>query len=308
MARRRKQSDFEHLASIAPWWVYLFLAALFFIGLHLYAGSTSMPANPAADLFRNMSIGVARGAEVIVPLLFVLAAGVSALRRRRGDSAREPSEADDSRRHGRVAHSPDRDLYETWKEVSQSPAPAVDTTRWSKDLLSALEWKRFELLCAGYFETLGFKAVTARKGADGGIDIHLYADGSDKPGIVVQCKAWKTYKVGVKEIRELLGVMTASQVTEGIFVTTSEYTSEAKQFATGNNIHLIDGQDLLDKFFATSSEHQTSLLQLATSGDFTTPTCPSCGIKMVQRMASKTGEPFWGCVSFPRCRVTFSTQ
>jgi hypothetical protein len=35
------------------------------------------------------------------------------------------------------------------------------------------------------------------------------------------------------------------------------------------------------------------------------PSCPKCGLSMVQRVATNgahKGEPFWGCVNFPRCR------
>jgi restriction system protein len=156
-----------------------------------------------------------------------------------------------------------------------------------------------------YFETLGFRSKVARKGADGGVDIHLYAAGSNTPGILVQCKAWKAYPVGIKPIRELLGVMTAARVAEGVFITTGEYTSEARQFAAQNNIHLIDGGDFLRKIQAVPADCQRSLLEIATAGDFTTPTCPSCGIKMVNRVAQKSGERFWGCTGYPRCRRTF---
>jgi len=37
----------------------------------------------------------------------------------------------------------------------------------------------------------------------------------------------------------------------------------------------------------------------------TQPTCPKCGVPMVQRVASKgenKGKQFWGCPNFPRCR------
>ncbi|MDP5239652.1 topoisomerase DNA-binding C4 zinc finger domain-containing protein [Uliginosibacterium sp. 31-16] len=41
-------------------------------------------------------------------------------------------------------------------------------------------------------------------------------------------------------------------------------------------------------------------MELATEGDWTTPTCGHCGIKMVAR-EGKSGS-FWGCRNFPRCR------
>ncbi|MFV0600504.1 MAG: topoisomerase DNA-binding C4 zinc finger domain-containing protein [Brachymonas sp.] len=33
-------------------------------------------------------------------------------------------------------------------------------------------------------------------------------------------------------------------------------------------------------------------------------TCPSCGTKMVDRLAHKTGERFWGYINYPRCKYT----
>jgi hypothetical protein len=184
-------------------------------------------------------------------------------------------------------------------------SPPIDTSRWSLELLRALEWKRFEMLCAAYFEALGFKAHVARAGADGGVDVLLYKDDAPKPGIIVQCKAWNTYKVGVKPIRELYGVMARDGVAEGIFVTTGQFTAEARAFPKGNEMHLWDGKDLLSKIKELPSDTKVALLRTATQGDFTTPTCPSCGIKMVPRVSKSDRETFWGCRNYPRCRQTF---
>ena len=51
------------------------------------------------------------------------------------------------------------------------------------------------------------------------------------------------------------------------------------------------------------AEAQQRLLAVATEGEFTTPTCPSCGIKMVWRK-SERGD-FWGCRHYPRCKQVF---
>ena len=134
--------------------------------------------------------------------------------------------------------------------------------------------------------------------------MHLFAEGAETPSIVVQCKAWKTYTVGVKPVRELFGVMAAQKVAEGIFVTTGAYTAEAYDFAAGKNIHLIDGPDLVGKLRTLAPEKQRALLDLATAGDYVTPTCPSCDIKMIERSAKIGGDPFWGCANYPRCQTT----
>jgi hypothetical protein len=206
---------------------------------------------------------------------------------------------------GRGSESDDK-IWPAWKEAQKAQVSVAITSQWSLDLLHALEWKRFELVTAAYFEALGFKAKTTRAGADGGVDVHLHWQDSPTASIIVQCKAWKAFKVGIKPIRELLGVMTLAGVSEGIFITTGMYTKEAKSFAApaGTTVHLIDGNDFLAKIAALKAEQQASLLNLATSGDYTTPTCASCGVKLVLRENPKKGDSFWGCVNFPRCRTT----
>jgi restriction system protein len=174
----------------------------------------------------------------------------------------------------------------------------------SLDLLNLLEWKRFEEVCAAYFETLAFRSLVTRTGADGGVDMHLFVAGEDKPSIVVRCKAWKTYEVGVEPIKELLGVMSAARVSEGVFVTTGTFTAEAYGFAGGRNIHLIDGPDLVAKLRALAPEPHRAVSELATAGDYTTPTCPSCAIKMIRQNARAGGDPYWGCANYPRCNST----
>lgn len=179
---------------------------------------------------------------------------------------------------------------------------------WSLELLRALEWRRFEILCRAYFEKRGFRSKTTRFGADGGVDIHVYEEGTDTP-ILVQCKAWNTYRVGIKPVRELLGVMTIENVRKGVLITTGRFTSEARDLAAQvKGLALIDGEDFLQRIYSLNAEDRGDLLRLATEGDFTTPTCPSCGIKMMLRESRKDGSPFWGCSNYPRCKQTFSIK
>ena len=128
-----------------------------------------------------------------------------------------------------------------WKRSLQLPkGSSLDTSRWSLELLRAIEWKRFEEVCSGLFQRLGFRTRTTRCGADGGVDIHLFREGSERADVVVQCKAWNAYKVGIKPLRELLGVMASSQIGEGIFVTTGTFTREAQEFGKSNRIDPLD--------------------------------------------------------------------
>src|SRR5438067_1580863 len=62
--------------------------------------------------------------------------------------------------------------------------------------------------------------------------------------------------------------------------------------------------DLLAKLAALAPEKALGLLKFATQGDFLTPTCPRCSIKMISRSSTHEGRRFWGCPNYPRCKQT----
>lgn len=190
------------------------------------------------------------------------------------------------------------------RPASRSTAPVAPTApgAWSVEALRLLEWKRVELLCARYYETAGFTTATVAAGPDGGIDVKLFKNDPTQALAIVQCKAWSTRPVGVKEIRELLGVMVHEGVRRGIFVTTGSYTPDALRFGAANPIQLLDGAAFAQKLCDLPMDKQGTLLDVAFEGDYRTPSCASCGIKLVAR-DSKRG-PFWGCVHYPRCKTT----
>lgn len=77
-------------------------------------------------------------------------------------------------------------------------------------------------------------------GPDGGVDLVLRKDGGKT---YVQCKHWKTHKVGVEKVRELLGSMAAGGADYGVLATTGEFTSDARQFGGKHGVRLIDGEE-----------------------------------------------------------------
>ena len=104
-------------------------------------------------------------------------------------------------------------------------------------------------------------------------------------------------------VRELLGVMASEKVNRGIFLTTSRFTKEALEFAKTNPIQLLDGPEFLKKIENLPEASRSDLFKFAFDGDYSTPSCASCGIKMVKR-EGKRG-PFWGCMNYPRCKSNF---
>ena len=185
-----------------------------------------------------------------------------------------------------------------------APGGSVPEAVWSPAVFRGIEWRRFEAVCEALFAQSGFETRAQSHGADGGVDIWLHSPNASGPVAVVQCKHWQAKPVGVKEMREFFGVMASHQLKRGIYTTTSTYTADALQFAKANGINAMDGPDLLALIAKRTPEQQQALLAVAYDGEYWRPTCANCGIKLVERVRSGGGKPFWGCANYPRCRST----
>lgn len=163
------------------------------------------------------------------------------------------------------------------------------------------DWYQFERLVARLYETHGYK-VERRGGArpDGGIDMTIFKDGSIT---AVQCKQWRSWKIGLGQVRELLGAMTHEHISRGIIVGVRDFTTEARLFAPEHNIQLLD-RTMLDSMFRTCSTWNDPETAEILRTDI--KLCPQCDRLMVLRTASRggrAGKPFWGCSAYPRCRA-----
>jgi len=92
------------------------------------------------------------------------------------------------------------------------------------------------------FRQQGFKVKETPFGPDGGVDLVLTKNDQK---ILVQCKHWKTQKVGVKTVRELYGVLVDGGADEVNIVCSGVYTDDAIAFVKDKAIYLINGSDLL---------------------------------------------------------------
>jgi restriction system protein len=198
------------------------------------------------------------------------------------------------------------------------PAPVSALRSWQKrrlldtqdgiESIRRLSWREFEMLLGEAFRRQGYGVVeNSSAGPDGGIDLVVTKDGRT---VLVQCKHWRERKVGVKIVREMLGLVTAHSTGGAIVVTSGDFTQEAKSFASGQPIRLIPGDELVtiirsvqNPAAATSALEQTP----AAAAPAAPRTCPKCGARMVIRVARRgdnAGGTFWGCTSYPNCRHT----
>lgn len=83
--------------------------------------------------------------------------------------------------------------------------------------IQALSWREFEQLVGEYYRRQDYAVEeTGQRGADGGVDLRLQRDGQLT---LVQCKRWRSWKVGVNVVREMLGSMSSFGASGGVVVT-----------------------------------------------------------------------------------------
>lgn len=186
------------------------------------------------------------------------------------------------------------------------------------DSIGDLSWAEFEELIAEAFRREGYAVEhTGNASGDGGVDVVLRRD---RQTTLVQCKHWKTWKVGVSIIRELRGAMAGEGADYGIVVSFGAFTSDAAAFAEANRITLIAGNELAELIrsvqrtprttgpaLATSRVHPDDRAEPTSTVSQAPPACPVCGWPMVQRTAKRGDNPgsrFWGCPQYPNCKGT----
>lgn len=311
MARKKKGPQaldvLVELVARFPWWVGVLLAIASYVVLHEVANTKPPPINGMGQLSemvtRSFVAGLAHVGQYLLPFVFLLGAVMSVLQRRR---------------------------------AGQLHSDALNRS----DGIAQMNWREFEVLVAEHFRRQGFSVnETGGGGPDGGVDV-LIRRGSDR--YLVQCKHWRARRVGVEPVRELYGLMAAQRMAGGFVVTSGDFTDEARRFANGREVELINGRALQRNLRAQAPRQspgaavlpapasvpeaahppsqsfaatQPMGLEAATSPPPAASgnACPVCGAAMVLRQArtgSHAGQSFWGCTEFARtrCRGTRPVQ
>lgn len=263
------------------------------------AQGASSAVSPVSDSLRFATSGLL----LFATLLAVFAVLLNL--RRRWSSTRRPASGD---RHARGTTAKARNPRVRSTSTANDPTPTsaasvVPTVSpvWSLELLIEMDWKRFEELCELLWVIKGFHAQSTGPGADGGVDVVVAQRGQpDVTFAIVQCKS-HVEPVGVKPVRELWGCRDHFSATLAVFYSVSGFHPTATAFAVGKQLKLIDGPDLLAEIRQLPARDQAELLARITRGDYTTPSCPKCEVKLV-RHHGKDGRPdFWSCKNFRRC-------
>ncbi len=103
------------------------------------------------------------------------------------------------------------------------------------------------LLNMGYGGSRKEAGKSVGRSGDGGIDGIINEDRLGLDAIYLQAKRWEGV-VGRPEIMKFVGALAGQRATKGVFITTSWYTQEAKDYASSSQykVVLIDGARLAD--------------------------------------------------------------
>lgn len=101
----------------------------------------------------------------------------------------------------------------------------------------------FESYVANIFDCLGYRTEVTKASGDCGKDIIMYKNNKK---YVVEVKLYKvTSKIGRDKVQKLHSALIDTNADKAVFVTTSEFTKEASEFAHKHGIVLIKGHDLV---------------------------------------------------------------
>jgi restriction system protein len=283
MPRRKKTSPAEGLMEVVallPWWAGVVLALLSYFLLHQVAAQPAAVAAQSGQIGTVMTQSIWRGlataGQYALPMIFLAGAGLSA-----------------------------------WRQRERGQLVESVTAGKAADVLDGMSWQQLERLIGEAFRLQGYRVMeTGGGGADGGVDLVLNKNGEKH---LVQCKQWRAFKVGVDVVRELYGVMAAKGAAGGFVVTSGRFTDEAKSFAEGRNVRLVDGSKLHGMIRQAQGsarpEQDVAKSEQAAKGapPSEAPTCPACAKAMVRRTAKRganAGGEFWGCTGYPACKGT----
>jgi restriction system protein len=115
--------------------------------------------------------------------------------------------------------------------------------------LASMDWEDFEHLIREIFEkeftSSGGEVRVTQASRDGGVDAVAFDPDPIRGGkIVIQAKRY-AHTVGVSAVRDLYGTLMNEGASKGILVTTSDYGTDAYEFANGKPITLLNGSNLL---------------------------------------------------------------
>ena len=129
-----------------------------------------------------------------------------------------------------------------WRQSRpRSRRPGAGAEIWSPSALRRLGSGEFVRVIERAFESRGYhvidRGLSGARG-DGAVDIELRRG---RETYLVHCRHWKASKVGVEAVRDAHALVDHRRCKGGFLVTTGRFASDAKRYARGLPVELVDG-------------------------------------------------------------------
>lgn len=164
--------------------------------------------------------------------------------RLRGDEGEPEQRAQPAAQQDADQQAPDERIEAALQELNDSVASEL------LDLIAGSSPTFFERLVLELLHAMGYGATRAglqRVGGsgDGGIDGIISLDRLGLEKVYVQAKRWQN-TVGRPDVQGFFGALAGRRAKKGVFITTSTFTREAREFAqqVPDSIVLVDGSRL----------------------------------------------------------------
>jgi restriction system protein len=103
------------------------------------------------------------------------------------------------------------------------------------------------MLRLGYGGPASDAGMTLGRSGDEGVDGVIKQDKLGLDNIYLQAKRWSQGPVGRKEVQAFVGALYGQGASKGVFITTSQFTKEAVDYARNTpniKLSLVDGEQL----------------------------------------------------------------
>jgi restriction system protein len=166
---------------------------------------------------------------------------------KRSQSSDDADEEELARSTADLSRSPEEALEHSYRELREKLVSEV------LDMLRGVSPARFEAIVVDLLQALGYgggrvgAAKAIGRSGDGGIDGVIEEDRLGLDNVYVQAKRWEA-NVGRPIVQAFAGALQGQRANKGVLITTSDYTSDARQYAANlsTRIVLINGLRLAE--------------------------------------------------------------
>lgn len=141
--------------------------------------------------------------------------------------------------------TPEENIDKIYKKINEQLADELLEIIFDKDPYYFERLVMDLLTKMGYGDLNNNSNIVTKKSCDEGIDGIINQDRLGLDKIYVQAKRWNT-NISRPELQKFVGALSAKKSSKGIFITTSDFTKEAREYGKNlsHTIILINGKEL----------------------------------------------------------------